>query len=761
MNRHHRHAAAAAFSLCVSLSHGLAQDAPGHALSSPVPIRGAVPIHTGAADGGQAYGIWAAGKDYKVGFAAGVQFVPYTGRSDRAAPAWRWRTASARVGDVELVADRAGAAPRLTHGAWRAEYDLGGLVEAYDVRPEGVEQTFVLPARPNVAGDLVIRGAIDSVLHAQQGDSGLTFADEGGVARVHYGAATAVDATGRRRAMSTTLVDGGLELRLDAGWLASAAFPLVVDPLVAPVIVANGQPIGDVAVAHDPLGDDNLWTVNVRWAGNDADLLLYRSDEDGLNGTLVFSDVSASWSSIEPSLGICRPGASTVLAWTRDLADGTRRVRLHVHDRLDLGYENTVVFVPGTGGRNCWRPTVGHELSPISYSSVLIAYQVESTGAFSNVISSEIHGALVSCNGTGSVTTQFPIAAEAGVDQERPSLAKVALGPTRVWTVAYQRYSFGVGGFDWNVGVRRIDQADVVGPEFLVDADTDVHEMAPRLAGIDHRFMLFTTASNTADTVSKPNGVNGHRIRGTRLEYAGGAFYTPHGSQTLQSNADARLELGGADLDWTTASHWGLSFRSNTTQNVYFRVYGYTGSELWSDTVDAPSTGLGTSFAGGVCFLADQGSFAIAYGIDDPGIGSDLRLRVHEFGAPSSYHYGFGCTTTDLDWSGSRWIGSEFSGLHFTNAPTDSFSFAIAATAYASLQMYGIGGVHDGCWLYVPIAGPDYIMMTSAIVGSEGYVQIPLPEWLDSDQFYFQGVTFDAATGEFHTTNRLVVPVAK
>ncbi|MBL8750339.1 MAG: hypothetical protein JNK78_14340 [Planctomycetes bacterium] len=748
-------AAAAAFSLsCV-----LAQTAPGGTLSSPASIRGTAPIHSGASDEGQPYGVWAVGRDYKVGFADGVQFVPYIGRTDGPAPSWRWRTKSARVGELELAT----AASRFSHGEWRAEYDLGGVVEAYDVRPEGVEQTFVLRDRPRSTGDLVIRGAVDSVLRAQQSDGAWSFVDERGTERVRYGAATAVDAFGNRRAMSTTFVDGGLELRLDGAWLAGAAFPVVVDPLVAAVTVANGQPVGDVVVAHDPLGTKNLWFANVRWAGNDADVLLYRSDEDGHNGVLVFSDVSASWSSIEPSLGVSRPGASTILAYTRHISSGDlRRVRLHVHDRTDLGFEGTVYLMSAPGSRNQWRPTVGSELSPISYSSVLLAYQVEGSGSFVNGIASEIHGAVVSCNGTGSVTAQFPIAAEAGVDFERPSLAKVAIGPTRVWTIAYQRYSFAAGGFEWDVGTRRIDQSNIVGPEYLVDAgNADVHEMAPRLAGIDDRFMVFATASDAADTVAKPGGTNGHRIRGTRVDWVGGAPTMPHGSLTLQSNSDARLELGGADLDWTTASHWALSFRSNATENVYLRVLGFTGAQLSSHDVDSPSTGLGTSKAGGVCFLGSEGSFAVAYGIDDPGVGSDLRLRTHEFGAPNAYHFGFGCTTTAMNWTGSRWIGSEFSGLTFTNAPTDSVSFALVALAPAALQMYGFGGVHDGCWLYVPISGPDFVMLTSAIVGANGFVQIPLPEWLESDLIYFQGVTLDGATGEFFTTNRLAVPTSK
>lgn len=746
-------AAVAAFSSSLTVAQGTLHE------PSSVPRAGVAPIHSGADDEGQPYGTWAVGHGYKVGFAGGLQFVPYIGRTDGPAPSFRWRTASARVGECELAT----ADPRLSHGPWRAEYDLGGIVEAYDVRAEGVEQTFVLRERPPTNGDLVIRGTVDTVLHGRAARDGFEFVDAAGVPRVAYGAATAIDARGARRAMTSTLVDGGIELRLDAEWLAAAQFPLVVDPLLFPLTVSTGMPIDEVAIAHDPMGTKNLWLAEVRYTGTDADLLVWRADTNGENPILVFTDVSASWSSIEPALGVNRPGASTIAAWTRHINSGdTRRVRLHVHDRLDQAFESTVILMAAPGARNQWRPTVGHELSAVSFTSSLIAYQVEGSGAFANNGASEIHGAVVSCNGTGSVVSQFPIAAEVGVDQERPSLAKVDAGPTRVWTVAYQRYAFAVGGFDWDIGLRRVDQANVVSAEFLIDADNaDVHEMAPRLAGVDDRLMVFATASDAADTLAKPNGSNGHRIRGTRVDWNGSAFVAPHGSHTLQQNGDARLELGGADHDVTTHSHWALTFRSNVTQTVYMRVYGYTGAEIQSHTLETPSTGLGTSIAGGVTSLANTGDFTAAYGIDDPGVGSYLRVRAVTDGYPPAWFSGTGCATTQLYWYGPRWIGSEFTGVGFVNAPANSITMVVAALSTASLQMFGFAGVHDGCWLLVPISGPDYITLFGPIAGPDGNWSIPLPEWLDDDQFHFQGITLDGTTNEFFTTNRMTVEVNK
>ncbi len=757
----------AARSIPVALLAALSLPAQQPESAAPIAVLAAAgqaictPIHTQPDDEGHAYGLWAAGRDYKASFAGGMAFVPYLGASDDAPVAWRWTTTSATVGEHQLVT----MAPRLTHTAWRAEYDLGGLVEAYDVRPEGLEQTFVLRQRPATNGELVIRGAVASALRATGvGDyGGVLFVDALGRGCVHYGSALAIDAAGRRQPMTTQLVDGGLELRLDAAWLAAAQFPVVVDPLVAPVDIAVGETVVDVAIAHDPMGTKNVWYAECRQTGTDADLRLFRCDENGQNPVLVHSDITGSWSSIEPALGINVPAASTVLAWTRDLQfSNQRRVRAHVHDRLDLAFDGTVVFVPSQVDTHQWRPTVGHELSPVSFTSVLIAYQQETSVAFANGLFSQIHAVELACGGTGSVVTQFPVATTGFVDHERPTLAKVAIGPTRQWTVGYQRYA-GLVASDWSIGLRRIDAANVVGAESLVDNGiAQQHEMAPKLGGSDDRLMLFCTASTIAESVAKPATANGHRIRGTRLDWNGGAFVTPHGTKVLESEADARLELGGCDFDRNSGSHWALGFRSNATQNLYLGVYGFQGEEVRRETLGAPTTGLGTSIGAAVCFQANDDEFVAAYGIVDPGMNSVSWLRRSQYpnilGVTAS---GASCSPVQLSWYGSTWIGTEQCGVQFANAPAGSFTFVLLALAPASLQLFGLDGIHDGCWLHLPIAGPDYVGNLPLQLGGSGSWPLPLPEALGPITLRFQGVNFDPVANEFFSTSRMNVPITK
>src|SRR5690606_15010338 len=127
-----------------------------------------VPIHTAPAEqDGTPYGIWAAGRDYKVSFHDGFTFVPYLGDAVAENVTVRWRTTAVTVGERPLA--DVTKAPVIAYDDLRFEYRWPGLTEAYDVRVDGVEQTFVLAERPRTSGDLVIEGRLSSRLAVPAG----------------------------------------------------------------------------------------------------------------------------------------------------------------------------------------------------------------------------------------------------------------------------------------------------------------------------------------------------------------------------------------------------------------------------------------------------------------------------------------------------------------------------------------------------------------------------------------------------------------
>lgn len=722
-----------------------------------VPIHG----HVGGEAGDGDYGLWAAGAGYKASFAGGMRFLPVVA-SGAPSIAFAWRTTSARIGETELVTR---TEPELRHEEWRAEYDHGSIVEAYDVRLDGLEQTFVLARRPAASGDLVIRGAVTTALQPSPtaAHAAVLWRDGAGRPCVSYGAAVAIDALGRRCAMTTTTHAGELELRLAGDWLAGATFPLVVDPLLAPVAVSTGAEVTAVAMAHDHAGSSRLWFAEVRRTGTDDDLRLYRADSDGTNPVLVFTDLSDNWSAVEPTLARNLPATKVALAYTREIfATATKRVRGHVHARADVVFQSAVFDVPNPGGENHWRPSLGEELSPVSFTSLPLVFQVEPSGAFANGNFSQIWAVDVLCGGTGSSTNYFAVAASAFVDQERPSVGQCSEGPTRKFTVAYQRYAYsGANGFEWDIALRRIGPGVAVSAESLLDTSApDRHEMAPRIAGRDDRLMVVYTASTLAESANKPLGANGHRIRGTRLEWNGTTLEVPHGSRDLQVNGDARLELAGLAFDSHTGSHWAMAFRSNVTDAIYFRTYGFQGLELVSETVHTPAVGLGTSVLGSVVFQSADDEFLIGYGANEPGLGNYARVRRWQHPALGTpFVSGSSCTSTTIDWWGRQRIGTESCGVVFTNAPANALTLCLVATASASLQLFGIGGVADGCWLLVPLSGPDHLGILPASALSAMQWHLPLPEGLPNMTLRFQAVSLDPADGLLHSSARLTVPI--
>ena len=155
-----------------------------------------VPVHSAATDLGAEYGTWAGGNDYKASFHDGMTFVPRLGRDHPHNLPVSWRTVSVRRGERELL--ECGESP-VPHGDdYRFEYRYAAFTEAYDVRTDGLEQTFVFTALPGT-GDLVVTGHIDTELTTPDvgpAHQALVFCDDAGNELVRYGKAFAYDARG-------------------------------------------------------------------------------------------------------------------------------------------------------------------------------------------------------------------------------------------------------------------------------------------------------------------------------------------------------------------------------------------------------------------------------------------------------------------------------------------------------------------------------------------------------------------------------------
>ncbi|MBL9077951.1 MAG: hypothetical protein JNL08_10635, partial [Planctomycetes bacterium] len=177
----------------------------------------------------------------------GVEFMPALAQRTEWPMPVRFTLESVRRGDVAAFVRTANVAPVVVGDQVRYAH-LPDLAEVYEVRAEGVEQSFVFASKPAGTGDLVVRGAITTELpFVAASDDGVRFEREG-LGGVTFGAVTGIDASGAAARGSIRVVGDGthVEWVLPASFVEHAAYPLVLDPLIGSAIA-----IGDIAGGID------------------------------------------------------------------------------------------------------------------------------------------------------------------------------------------------------------------------------------------------------------------------------------------------------------------------------------------------------------------------------------------------------------------------------------------------------------------------------------------------------------------------------
>ncbi|MBK8098649.1 MAG: hypothetical protein IPK26_16175 [Planctomycetes bacterium] len=230
------------------------------------------------------------GRHYEARLQPGrVTFVPAFGsRAARTMPVV-WSLRAIRRGSTTLQEASAGRPPERAGN--RITYTHGhGISERYDVRVEGLEQSFAFADPLAGDGDLVVQFDVDTGLAADVGNNGKPRWTLPGIGAVTLGAVTGIDAKGLRVA-GTARIDGPrLELALPAAFVASASYPLVLDPLIGvefdPTAAGNSDSTPDVA--YDATNDKFLIVWRRVFSGIDSGIRAQRLNGDGslVGGTL-------------------------------------------------------------------------------------------------------------------------------------------------------------------------------------------------------------------------------------------------------------------------------------------------------------------------------------------------------------------------------------------------------------------------------------------------------------------------------------------
>ncbi|TAJ19333.1 MAG: hypothetical protein EPO68_06480 [Planctomycetota bacterium] len=292
------------------------------------------------------------------------------------------------------------------------------LVEWYEPRADGLEQSFVLASRPAGDGDLVVRLAFETSLAAPTTAAWserieLRHAGERALA---VSAVLGIDAAGRTCAGDLRASAGALELRLPAAFVDSASYPLVLDPLYGPGgPLAAGGDAAAPALARHPLLDQYLAAWQVDLALDTAEIRAQRLDASGaLLGSLVTVDAASQIYSAAPAVGFERDKAYFVVAYQQGpLFAGP----------FDIA-TRSVSGLGGVSAELALASTTANELAPC-IGSEAASGQGDASLVLWNQVGNGIKGARVVPNAAGVPTLggAITIPGTAG-DDDQPALAR-------------------------------------------------------------------------------------------------------------------------------------------------------------------------------------------------------------------------------------------------------------------------------------------------------------------------------------------------
>ncbi|HEX5050285.1 MAG TPA: hypothetical protein VFZ65_00805 [Planctomycetota bacterium] len=700
-----------------------------------------VPVHTATADPvGGAYGIWAAGPTYKASFHDGFTFYPLLGRSAPTHLPLQWRTESVMVGAVQLPLD--GVA------RWSGcHFERAGtaIVETYDVRADGVEQTFTLRQRPAAAGDLVITARVSTPLActaAEPAVQELCFADRE-TAVIRYGRASACDAAGNTAAVTTSWDGSRIRLVLSGAFLAEAVYPVVVDPLIAAVTLASSLPTvyGPAAITARPETNGRMviaWSREATASDYDAYALLV--SRDFTSGTWLYTDLQAGWSSFDVDATYVGSGAKWVVTQRRHFGSNSDLVRIYLHDVASTVVNSGVTLYPSA-------PSGFQDLEPVVAGSryggmALVAATRRHTASGVRTIVGMRVDALAQSLGTDvNFTAGFlePLSA--------PRVTPMTLG-TGGWVVA----AWGTSG----IRVAKVPNTGgaSVATQLLVPAGTVIPSASTRaIAGTDGRYLLAycqRVAYVTSGSISFAD-----ELLALRFDWAASASTpTALGTSIVATQSGPgpvfSFEVGGMEHDLLTRSHWGLGFTRPAQTGRIVRL-GFSGGLVEIRFV-VGQCDVAFALAGG------HGSFPVVDTVDTTSGVTILGSELEYSNDAISVEYGASCAAAGVVASSDPpFAGSEFFHVRVAHVlPGVPCVYALSDTM-GSFDLTPLG--FTGCTLNIglPVLGT---LLATADLGGNAQVVYSLPDTpaligdVFSQWFYFDPaaapVPFRAHSGLLH-----------
>ena len=342
-----------------------------------------------------------------------VEITPAFGK--RAPRTYPMRVAVHSIARGESITWSAGAihspAPRLVHQS--VFYDHApGIVERFDVSAAGLKQTVILEEPPAGTGDLVVTCTIESDLTCAPSEHAdrLRFAATG-FGGIEIGAVTGIDANGRRGSGHLAFDGKHLQIVLPHEFVATAAFPLEVDPLFGPQL-NTGVSFDDhfPDIAYDEASD--VYCIAFEFPASATSSAAYIMRQDAASGAMLGGTMLSNPGS-NPSIASVNQADRFLVVWQDD-SSGSGDIKCRAVRASD-GALSSVVTIAGNPADER-SPDVGGDAFAGGDLEALVVWQEVGAG---------IRGVEVTVPiGTGDPVVGSPVTIDATPESKTPAISK-------------------------------------------------------------------------------------------------------------------------------------------------------------------------------------------------------------------------------------------------------------------------------------------------------------------------------------------------
>lgn len=476
----------------------------------PIPARGEGQPFVSApyADGST----WVRGGRYKLGLTAdGARFQPLFGPTAARDYPITFVLAGVACGSEAIVLQ-----PTST---WQRQHedfvrDHGAVREHWRCAMDSAQQFFVVDRPRSAIGELELRLDVrtDMVLHGE--GPGVRFVAPGGLGEVRYSDAIVVDASGRRLAVEVDVVGQQLRVVVPPAFVATAAWPLTIDPwLVTVPVDTTTSDVRDARVACDPTSGNWLVVAEEILSATDVDIVCKRFDAG--NPPVLLDTVYAHNTSAltrNPDVGIVAPTQLFVVAWHNASLSGSFEFRSRTATSTVQG--NIVATSQGIGSDANNRPVVGSALGGDRF--LLVMFRV-------NVSGWDVFAQWALPNGVTFGTGFVGPAGAAGTSPVAPGDVSTLLDLNDKWVVVWRECSSAACTAQ-TMRMRAVAPqatSGVLSMEPIVTLSSGTQDRNPRIAGYGGRLLALWEDWYTGGGIS-PN----YDIHGIVIGRPGATFTT-------------------------------------------------------------------------------------------------------------------------------------------------------------------------------------------------------------------------------------------